>query len=435
MQAGGGDMGVGRSARTGCEHGPAHLGATLSGGAAVMRRGPGRLRRASQNGLGGGRLMARPPRRIARCSEQHLRAASATSGQSFLASCCLCTLYSKKKRYGRGRPLHIGRWGAAARRSGRRASGFLQRRLDGAPEARVLEDVRLLHQLPADLLTLGPREAPHEVEYALLPVAGARHAGQEAALGAERAGEGGRVLALRVGDRLADHCARAGLGGGQAHVLLHRAVELATLLAGRVLQQVLEDVVAPGVREELRGIRHQRAQQHAAPLWAALLHQPLEHAATVSMARGLADAAAAPVGSGHKLVQDELGGLGGEHRDALLERVVGIGAPNRLPDAPAQLIGEPHPLLVAGGLAKGSLQRPAARRAPPPRRPPAAHGLPPEVRRRGHGVGRRGLGPVALAARQAPHVGCPWPRRRCGRRAAGGLGAAPHRHPHDHGGW
>mmetsp|Transcript_34380 Transcript_34380/g.92142 ORF Transcript_34380/g.92142 Transcript_34380/m.92142 type:complete len:307 (-) Transcript_34380:338-1258(-) len=286
-------------------------------------------------------------------------------------------------------------WCADGNRSRGGASSVSQCRQDGAPEPGVSEDFRLLSQLPADLFALRAGEAPHEVQHAHVAVAGARHAGQEPRLTAERSGEGGRVVLLGVCDRCADHRARPGLGGGQAHVLLDHAVEPTAPFAGSVLQQVLDDEVAPRVDEELRAVRHQRVQQHTAPLRATLLHQPFQHAATVAVAGSLADAASPSVRPSHQLVQDELHGLGREDHDALLEHVVGARAPDRLPDMPAQLLGKRRPLLVAGGLVQGSLQGTTARRAPH-RRPSAARGLLWEVHRR--------HGPRASTVRHAPRL-------------------------------
>mmetsp|Transcript_14055 Transcript_14055/g.37165 ORF Transcript_14055/g.37165 Transcript_14055/m.37165 type:complete len:378 (-) Transcript_14055:203-1336(-) len=240
---------------------------------------------------------------------------------------------------------------------------ILQDRHDDAPVSRAPEGVHLLCELSAYLMHLRARKGPQEVQHAGVAVAGARHSGQKAWPTGDGLGERSQLAVLRVLDRLADDRARIGLGVGQADVPLDHAVELSAPLTRRVFQGALNDVAAPSVDGELRAVRDQRVQQRAVPIRVPLLHQSLQDAAAVAVARCQTDAAPAPVRPSRQLVEDEIRSLRREDLDALLERVVGVRAPDRLPHEAAQLPGERRPLLIAPRLPHRGLEGPAALRA------------------------------------------------------------------------
>mmetsp|Transcript_64644 Transcript_64644/g.142581 ORF Transcript_64644/g.142581 Transcript_64644/m.142581 type:complete len:279 (-) Transcript_64644:7-843(-) len=120
--------------------------------------------------------------------------------------------------------------------------------------------------------------------------------------------------------------------------MLHHVVAVGVQAsANRILEKVLSDALH---------LRRQAVLQHA-----------LDNSATVLVPRGVGHG---PGALGCKLVDDEVQAVGGHHRDALLEHVVGMWTAQSLAGVPTKLRGESCPLLLAVGGFEGGLHIPAA---------------------------------------------------------------------------
>mmetsp|Transcript_14834 Transcript_14834/g.41995 ORF Transcript_14834/g.41995 Transcript_14834/m.41995 type:complete len:269 (+) Transcript_14834:516-1322(+) len=183
------------------------------------------------------------------------------------------------------------------------------------------------------------------------------HAGHEALLAKQRAGDPRHVLGGAVLDRHGQGPSRAGVGAQRGGVAGHVGDERRALLLEAMQQDVPNDVVAERVSAEQDAFGQEVLHEAIHNLARPTLQDPLQHAAAESMPRHPARAAGA---AGDDLLNDEAAHVLAHQSYGVLHDEIRIPALHRLPHIAPQLADEHAPLLV--GLCRGHrcLHAPAA---------------------------------------------------------------------------